>query len=439
MKRILLFFIGIFVALFCLEALLQTSSLVLKYANKISNTQKIKNKVEAKDKNLIRILCIGESTTFAQYPKMLLYFLDKKLTKDYAVIDCGVPGTNIKNIAERITNQINYYQPDIVVTMMGINDAIFNKKQIYKKYPIKIFNLFFLIKRNIEDLVATKIYADETEKNYSSILDNYFISGEKPQILIDIVKENPNDFLAIKSLLALNRTRKDFANIEKYSKLFIEHSKEINDSEILFFLTDAYIRQQKFDEAQKLLATIIFDEKIKDDIKNDYLSKIAETYICFSDLTQTKKYYDFLVRNKIETSILDYLYDYLKTNNIDVKYYFYKNKYKYITKQPIFDTNEIKEAYIYIAKQIIDNNITYICMGYPTMSIQTFKNLFEGTDLLNKIYFVSNEDNFKEALNKYSYYQIFRDNFAGSFGHCTDYGNELIAKNLAETIAKLIE
>ena len=50
MKRILLLFIGIFIALFCLEILLQTSSLVLEYANKISNSQEIKTKVEAKDK-----------------------------------------------------------------------------------------------------------------------------------------------------------------------------------------------------------------------------------------------------------------------------------------------------------------------------------------------------------------------------------------------------
>jgi hypothetical protein len=78
-------------------------------------------------------------------------------------------------------------------------------------------------------------------------------------------------------------------------------------------------------------------------------------------------------------------------------------------------------------------------MGYPTMQIENFKKFFEGTDSINKIYFVSNENNFKEALSKHSYYQIFRDSFAGTFGHCTDYGNELIAKNLAETIIKLIE
>ena len=437
MKQIMLLFIGIVFALICLEIMLQTSSFVIKYANEINNKQEITKKVSS-DISSIKILCIGESTTFAQYPKQLVYFLDNFTDKKFTVIDCGVPGTNINNIAERLEEQIKYYKPDIVVSMMGINDAIYNNKKIYKKYPIKIFNLFILIKRNIEELVTTKLYADETDKDYSSITDKYFITGEKPQKLIDIAEKNPTDLSAIKSLIALYRTKKDFTNIEKYAKLFFEHNKNIKDSEVLFVLTDAYIRQNKFEDAKKLISTIISDKNFDDDIKNEYFSKITESYIFFSDLQQTKEYYDLLVSCKTETSVLDNLYDYLKTNGIKTKYYAYKNKYKNVIKEPNLNLPEIKNAYLFIAQQLIKNDIIYICMGYPTMSIEKFKDLFKNSDLENKIYFVSNEDNFKEELKKHSYYEIFRDNFAGNFGHCTDYGNEIIAKKLAKTISQLI-
>ena len=438
MKRILLLFIGIFIALFCLEILLQTSSLVLKYANQLTNSQKIKNKVNAKDNNAIRILCIGESTTYGQYTKMLPYFLDKKATKDFVVIDCGIPGTNMKNIAERINEQIKYYQPDIIVSMMGINDAQFNDKQVYKQYPIKIFNLFLIIKRNIENIVATKLYAQENKRTYyQKIVDDYFKTGKGLDVLIDIVNNNPNDIDAIKSLIYTYRMDLNYTQTEKYSNIFLEHHK--TDPSILFMLTDCYIKQGKFKDTYKLISSTIQNNELSDNEKNKYLSDLVESFIYYSTLEQTKKYYQFLINNKVETSVLDNLYNYLKSNNIDVKYYSYKNKYKYFARQPNLNTEEITKYYQYIAKQIIDNDIVYICMGYPTISIQKFKNFFEGTDLLNKIYFVSNEDNFNEALNKYSYYQIFRDNFAGTFGHCTDYGNELIAKNLAETIIKLIE
>ena len=344
----------------------------------------------------------------------------------------------MKNIAERINEQISYYQPDIIVSMMGINDAQFDDKQIYKQYPIKIFNLFLIIKRNIESIVATKLYAQENKRTYyQKIVDDYFNTGKGLEILIDIVDKNPQDEDAIKSLIYTYRMDLNYPQTEKYSNIFFEHHK--TDNSILFMLTDCYIKQEKFEDAYKLILATIQSNELSDKQKNKYLSDLVESFIYYSTLEQTKKYYEFLTSNKIETSVLDHLYNYLKANNINVKYYTYKNKYKYFARQPDLNTEEIKKYYQYIAKQIIDNNTIYICMGYPTIPIEQFKNFFEGTDLINKIYFVSNEKNFKEALNKYSYYQIFRDNFAGTFGHCTNYGNELIAKNLAETIIKLID
>ncbi len=438
MKRILLFFTGIIFALFCLEILLQTSSFVLKYANKISNTQKAEKKIKPTDDSSIRILCIGESTTYGQYTKFLPYFLNKETNKNFVVIDCGIPGTNMKNVAERINEQINYYQPDIIVSMIGINDAQFNDKQIYKNYPIKIFNLFILIKRNIENIVATKLYAQEnTKEYYQKIVDNYFNTGKGLDILINIADKNPTDEQAIKSLIYTYRMDLNYPQTEKYSNIFLKYHKA--DSSILFMLTDCYIKQEKFEDAYNLILSTVQNPELSDTQKNKYLSDLVESFIYYSTLKQTKKYYEFLTNNKIETSVLDNLYNYLKANNMDVKYYTYKNKYKYFARQPDLNTEEIKKYYRYIAKQIVDNDIIYICMGYPTMPVENLKKFFKGTDLINKIYFVSNEDNFKEALNKYSYYQIFRDNFAGTFGHCTDYGNELIAKNLAENIIKVIE
>lgn len=437
MKRILLLFIGIVFALFCLEILLQTSSFVLQFTNKISNSQKIKQTVKAKDNNSVRILCIGESTTYAQYPKQLVKILSDKTNKNFVVIDCGIPGTNIENTAERINNQLLEYNPDIVVTMIGINDASFNKKKIYKKYPIKIFNLFVLIKRNIENLVATKLYANTKQNDYKKIVDNYFNTGKGLETLINIVKSNPKDKEAFKWLIFTYKMDEQYLEVEKYANAFL--SLYPTEDDILSLLTDNNIKQGKFKEAYTIISDVINSNEINLDNKNTFFNSLVESFIYYSTLTQTKEYYELLTTNEVETFILDDLYTYLKANNIDVKYYNYKNRYKNITRQPDFNMNEIKKAYQYIAKQIINNNSIYICMGYPTISIENFKTFFEGTDLLNKIYFVSNENNFNKQLELLPYYKIFRDNFAGTFGHCTDYGNELIAKNLAEVIIKLLE
>ena len=78
-------------------------------------------------------------------------------------------------------------------------------------------------------------------------------------------------------------------------------------------------------------------------------------------------------------------------------------------------------------------------MGYPTIPIETFKDFFKNSKYENKIIFVSNEYNFKKRLDKMPYFSLFLDNFAGTFGHCTNFGNKLIAKNIGDAILQIIE
>ncbi len=72
-------------------------------------------------------------------------------------------------------------------------------------------------------------------------------------------------------------------------------------------------------------------------------------------------------------------------------------------------------------------------MQYPILDINELKKMFEGN---NNIIFVSNEENFKKALETGKYDDYFIDSFAGDFGHCTPKGNKLIAENVADAILK---
>ena len=90
--------------------------------------------------------------------------------------------------------------------------------------------------------------------------------------------------------------------------------------------------------------------------------------------------------------------------------------------------------YLQLADFLEKNDIVYICMGYPTINIDVFKNMFQDTDLKEKIIFVSNEQNFKNYLKNNEFSSIFTDQFAGTFGHCNDLGNTIIAKNVGNVI-----
>lgn len=436
MRRIFLVLFGILFALVSLEILLQTSSFVISIVNHVNNSKTLKF---LRDKEQVTILCVGESTTFAQYPKQLVDYLNENIKKDFVVIDCGVPGTNVENITARIDSQIKTYNPDIVISMMGANDATLQEKQIYKRYPLKTVELFMLIKRHIESLAAEKLYADEQNIDYSMMVDAYFNSGEKPVKLIKILEKNPKDIKALEGLISIYRTRKDYANVEKYTDMFLETHPYTNNMFVYFMLTDVYIQQKKYESAYNFILSIIMNDKITNEQKNEYFSKIVESYISFATTQQLTEFYNLLVNKKMQTAILNDLYKYLRKNNVEVSYYNYVNRYDKIRNIPNFETEEIKQSYLLFAQKVTDKDVIYICMGYPTVSIEKFRNFFRDTKLRDKIIFVSNEENFKKKLESLPYYDLFVDNFGGTFGHCTALGNRLIAETVGKKIVDMVD
>lgn len=94
----------------------------------------------------------------------------------------------------------------------------------------------------------------------------------------------------------------------------------------------------------------------------------------------------------------------------------------------------------YNYSQIVDflraRDITVIAMQYPTLSIEALQHVLDGR---KDVIYLENRDNFEQAFETLPYQAIFSDSFAGSFGHCTPAGNELIAANVASLILDLLD
>ncbi|MDD5021211.1 MAG: hypothetical protein PHR82_03620 [Endomicrobiaceae bacterium] len=438
MKKIILILCGFFIAFISIELVLQTTSFIIIQFHKFENHKKVKLTPK---KDVITILCIGESTTFSQYPKLLERYFRTYLSKQYVkVIDCGVSGTNIKNILNTIDDDINKYKPDIVISMMGINDAYMRDTVIYqKKYNLKILELFRLIKRHISNM-SNSLYAENVYFDIDNLTIEYIKSGTEPVILENMLKTDSNNPKILRALVCVYRTIPNFTKAEKYANQYMQKYLVVNnDTFVPFALTDIYIRQKKYDSAQDLIFKIITNKNLTEFFIDDYLCKIIESYIKFMPLDKTVDLYNMLAENKVQTRILDGLYAYLKKHNSDVKNYQYYNKFKNLVLAPYFNAVEIKEGYLLFAEKVIKKNIIYICMGYPTIPIEKFKIFFKNSKYKDKIIFVSNEYNFKEKLKKLAFFDLFVDNFGGTFGHCTKLGNKLIAENVGNVILKLVD
>ncbi len=85
-------------------------------------------------------------------------------------------------------------------------------------------------------------------------------------------------------------------------------------------------------------------------------------------------------------------------------------------------------------KKLQKRDITHIAMQYPLRDVNEIKNMLQEYD---DVIFISNEENFREALEKGKYEDYFYDRFAGDFGHATEKGNRMIAENVAAVILNL--
>ncbi|MBM3254789.1 MAG: tetratricopeptide repeat protein [Candidatus Omnitrophica bacterium] len=352
-------------------------------------------------------MCLGESTTIRQWPPFLEDALNQRHTGiQFSVIDDGIPGITTSIILERIESNINKYHPNIVVTMMGINDW-----GTYMPYEIVTAS------RTMRLFTSCRIYK-LTRLLWLRILtkvreEGILQSGKDWRHLIKIqLKEacaqTVSDEDTLKKAIELNP--KNDSAYEELGWLHFEQEGKLEQAEDLFKkaielnpknervyreLGWLYLKQGKLSEAEDLLK-----KAIKINPRNDLVYGAISTL--YKEMGQSELAEDYA--KKIATLRLKY-YNYITVSN-------YRNLKEILGKR----------------------GIRLVCVEYPMRSIEPLKKIFEGDE--EGVIFVDNEKIFRDAVKKEGYREYFTDMFGGDFGHCTDKGNRLLAENIAKTILK---
>ena len=116
-QRIAIMLFGLFITAVTLEIGLRISGFIALSLQEQRNLQSIK------EKDVCRIMCLGESTTAGQYPEPLEEILNQRNSGvKFSVIDKGRANITTVAILSKLEANLNKYQPDIVVVMMGCND-----------------------------------------------------------------------------------------------------------------------------------------------------------------------------------------------------------------------------------------------------------------------------------------------------------------------------
>ena len=443
-KRVLLIFAGIFLSLILLECGLRLAGFAsFQY-------QRYKNNKVLRQKKQYTIMCLGESTTAGQYPIWLQEILNKKYPNKFSVIDCGIAATNLQNILKLLEDNINKYKPNIAICMMGLNNGLTQKRDDignieYIKQSnninLKIYKLYLLIKQHLKTLIQKEktVFAEINFKDNNALFE-YIIhlkeSGkvkEAEKVLKQILKDDLNnetayvelailysDFLykpVIAYKMAKKGLDKNFSfKKEWYYKIIFQNKQNINE---LKYYINKMIKEDLY--IFNLDIKYFLYGYIKDFVTEEQRQIILETIIN-NDNSDSREYGLMAIENMSKKE--------------------YEKAYEYFNKAEEnrlnFPNIETYNLYKLIIKKMIDKNIKVICMQYPVRSIKSLQEQLKEEQYYKELTFISNEKIFKDALMEKKYYEIFVDQFAGDFGHCTNLGNTMIAENIVKTLENML-
>lgn len=424
--------------------------------------QENSNRIAMERPGAYRILCLGESTTACggnnSYPDQLEKILNHANSGvTFSVINKGVVGTNSTAIISSLEDNLNKYNPQMVIAMMGINDQgnyLIDKPPVSLNtfssffYSLKITKLIRLTcraafisghKEPFKEPVAPQT-SQPIEKNINmDTADNYrlcvasgtfcIIQGNLSQAeklfreAIALWPDKDEAYIGLGRAYAMQLKYKEAEECFRKAD-GINHSNDQLLAEMGWF----FMEQKKYSQAEETLLRAVqinpLNEKASIELGRLYInqSEFRKAEECLNKIIKINPHSDAayaamgVLNNKRGDSAQ--AREYFDKATSLMQYYDY----------PQFSLNYRK------LKEILDKRgVVLVCVQYPMRSILPLKEMLSGYE---GITFVDNEMIFKDRVSKEGYSKYFVDMFGGDFGHCTTEGYKLLAGNIARAILK---
>ncbi len=466
----------------------------------VLSLQEHRNLISLKEKGAYRIMCLGESTTAAIEDSPWSSQLEKILNEQigglkFSVINKGVSATNTSIILSQLEENLKKYKPDMVITMMGINDAgeHLPQENMYDSEIRRYFNSFRCIK--LARLIGLHFVAKIKEMDLAVQKKNkIFANGVQVDSLHSegVINNNINqtNLMHLQNLDS-NTTVVTSIGIDTYIKLgnlyFAQEKYSLAEDEFkkaisidpknsfaIAGLAGSYDFQGKFELRKELFkeSEEIFLKAIRENLGGEKIKIINNFFnlgvhnTCLKDYISAERifrkileiepsYYsanlnlgylllisaryneaEQFFRKAIEINPnLEEAYTWLGFLSYELKKYSLAEEYfkKACSLQPKSYSVMTRQNYRKLRILLDKKGIKLICVQYPMRSIKPLRTIFDEED---GIIFVDNEKIFKEAVKKKGFKEYFKDMFAGDFGHCTNKGNWLLAENIVNVILR---
>lgn len=462
LKKIFLTVSSLFIFFVLLEIVMRLSGGIILFLREYSNSPAFK------EKGAYRILCLGESTTASgganSYPSQLEKILNQRnIGIKFSVINAGLESIDSAFILSKLSENVNKFRPNMVITMIGLNDGpetmkyenampikdafSLRKFRVYKLAQYLALSIINKFKDSRIGQMPYKINNDKSKEKTKEVREGNKYSNDQEQFWLDyLIYKNERNFEKAEEVLkkALILYPEDFRIYVKLGDIYILQKKFQEAEKTLkiaitinsynpsayCILAWCYTDQQRYADAEEVLNKALeFAPKeiwVYDELYNSYRKqgKVREIEALCEKVAKMYPEYDKLAglvatayREIGRSKEVEEYYE--KANRIRLRYYNPVTRHNY---------QKIKEI-------VSERGIRLVCVQYAMRNVEALEKLFDST---KGIVFVDNEKVFKEALKYGKYEDYFTDNFGGDFGHCTPKGNSLLAENIADVLIKRV-
>lgn len=442
---------GLFLAWLLLEVSMRLISVAW-------SDQLLKTKLDANtsQEDLV-ILALGESTTAGigygdgnlRWPMLLERELKKKYPgKTFKVVNAGTVGATSQFVIDAFFLRYQIEKPNLVISMLGVNDIDFILKKRYKFKSIKLFDI----------LKETLAY------HYYSYSQNCLHWGPEQLKINESIHSELSEAATAKKTAGMQEVAKKY--LEKYPKQNFYINFTVGVSEL-----------NNAEESQKICGVPCAME-IKKSMDDGFDRLRLVRKLCPADTLSMNVFVAFAGKygfreeaadsfleyaehgGIISQSTLDKLSGWVISNN-KLKMALASAEVELITVNA-FDFTQ--KSFITLENFLSEKSVPLIVMSYPSVPIDAYKNVFSedsvkfdsfrdsfyhkfnsipvAQEKFKNLYFVSNE-NFNEVVTSSNYNYYYIDNFCGKsgckFGHTRLPGNLKIVENILIQQQSLIE
>ena len=351
-----------------------------------------------------RILCLGESTTapfygVVSYVESLGQLLEQRdFGVRFELINAGYVDQHTSFLVQKLPELLAEHDPDMVILMMGINDPLYFDGPESHALPIhwqlrllrsRAYRLLRIAAQRLSARTGARArgpidveHLHRFEARSRKLLQTWRSDGPTPEVEREL-----------RSLIPMAREAAPTAGadgkIVDVPGPYLPIYQKAHD-----WLSRIYLDNGREDAAIALL-----DNAVERHPEAEYFHrKLAGVYAELGERALADEYFQ-------------------RSNGLAQRYVLSVTRANYHT----------------AAGMLRDRGIQIVAMQYPLRSLGTLRYLMDDA---HDVVFVDNETVFREAVSRDGYDAVFVDRYAGDFGHGTRRGNELIARNLLDTVFK---